>query len=91
MTYKPSYRLIPIRDEGFGFVGKVPRDLLYEWENGEDLERCAYYGMELTRALAERDGRVFKYRVFKTEAEAEAAAAAWEKATEKWKLPWVDG
>lgn len=87
-----AYNLIEIPGGGFGFTGKVPVDLAYEYDKDSgDLEMVAYYGMGMTRALAEREGRVFRYRVFKTKAEAAAAAAAWEKRTEAFKLPWVDG
>ncbi len=85
-----TYELIPIPGRGFGFVGKVPRDLAYEYQRAEYLELAAYYGAELAEAVAEREGDTFKRRVFASEEEAEAAADAWERATEAFKLPWVD-
>lgn len=62
----------------FGFVGKVPVALAYEYESEEDLRTAKICGPGFARKAAERNGRVFRTRVWDTEAAALAALAALE-------------
>ena len=50
----------------FGFVGAVPVDLAFEYDSLEDVKSAQIAGPGIARQIAERNGRVFKTRVWDT-------------------------
>lgn len=58
----------------FGFVGKVPVSLAYEYDSEDDVKVALQAGPGFARKIAERHGRTFRTRVWDTEAAALEAA-----------------
>lgn len=50
----------------FGFVGKVPVDLAFEYDSIEDVKAAQHSGPGIARKIAERNGRIFHTRVWDT-------------------------
>lgn len=59
----------------YGFVGKVPASLAYEYESEGDLRAAQQCGPGIAGKIAAREGRVFRTRVWDTEEAALQAAA----------------
>lgn len=51
----------------YGFVGKVPASLAYEYDSEADVVTALRHGPGIARKIAEREGRTFKTRVWDTE------------------------
>ena len=60
----------------WGFVGRVPAALSFEYESEDDVRNAAACGPGLARRIAERAGRRFGTRVWDTKEEALTSAAA---------------
>lgn len=60
----------------YGFVGKVPASLAFEYESEEDLKNAQQCGPGIAGKIAQREGRIFRTRTWDTEEAALQAAAA---------------
>jgi hypothetical protein len=58
----------------FGFVGKVPAALAFEYDSEADVAIAIQSGPGIARKIAEREGRMFRVRVWDTEVDAMRAA-----------------
>ena len=60
----------------WGFVGRVPSDLAFIYEDKSDLDAALHSGPRIARLIAQRHGRVFIQRSWESEAAARTEAAA---------------
>lgn len=54
----------------FGFVGKVPVELAFEYDSIEDVKIAQHSGPRIAGLIAAKEGRVFKTRVWNTKEDA---------------------
>lgn len=70
------FYLIPRRDGGFRFAGRVPFPLAFDYENEADLDAALVIGQGPAQRRAEAAGRVFRPRAYETADAAFLAALA---------------
>jgi hypothetical protein len=68
-TFKGAH-LIQYPSGKFGFVGKVPVELAFEYDDIEDVKTAQIAGERIAKIIAKREGRTFATRVWDTEADA---------------------
>lgn len=64
----------------WGFVGKVPASLAYEYDSEDDVMTALQIGPGIAARIAAKAGRTFKTRSWSSQDEALAAKAALEAA-----------
>lgn len=76
MPSAPSAHIIKFPSGKFGYTGKVPVHLAFEYESVADLETARQHGPGLAMKIAKREGRVFRTRAWNTEEAAREAGQA---------------